>query len=144
MLSGMKVLQCLYEKAILGNQYTCVCSRRGQRGERALIECENEIAASQCLTYLKLVRHNSRFALKIEKPFEQLPFGKQSKLLYGSLRALHDFSGIGISSHEMTDIYSMLLESVKRFGSIEALPLEKAARFVSTCETKRRNKSDAR
>jgi len=124
----MKASLCPYEKTILSNQFGCCCSRRGQRGERAIIECEQLDAHISCSNYLKLVRASARFTLKIDNPGDPLPFGKESKLLYGSLLGLIELA----NNNDQPDIRQLMLKSLEYYGSCEQIPYEIIVRHISS------------
>lgn len=140
MLSGMKALPCPYEKAILSSQYECQYSRRGQCGERVYIECEDSAGFQLCLEYLKKVRLSARFALKIDKPLEQLPFGKQSKLLYGSLAALQELTRKDRPTADNDNIYMLVKDSMDIYGCMEKFPFHSVVRIVSSYATRKRHR----
>ena len=133
----MKASLCPYEKTILSNQFGCFCSRRGQRGERAVIECERFDAQVYCSSYLKTVRTNARFALKIDDSGDPLPFGKESKLLYGSLLGLIGLADNIPDNDNKPDIHQLLLESLDRHGNIANIPYEVIVRHVASYAPRR-------
>lgn len=131
MLSSMKASLCPYEKTILSNQFSCTCSRRGQLGERAIIECEQADAQLHCKNYLKAARLNARFALKIEDAALRLPFGKESKLLYGSLLGLMELTGVESVNELKPDIHQLILTSHESFGNSAGIPYEIIVRHIA-------------
>ena len=133
----MKASLCPYEKTILSNQFGCCCSRRGQRGERAVIECERPDAQVYCISCLKTVRMNARFALKIDNPGDPLPFGKESKLLYGSLLGLIGLVNNITNNDSKPDIHQLMLKSHDRYGSSANIPYEVVVRHIAVYTPRR-------
>lgn len=145
MLSIMKASLCPYEKTILSNQFVCSCSRRGQQGERAIIECEQPDAYISCSNYLNAARASARFTLKIDDPDQPLPFGKESKLLYGSLLGLVELLENDANNKDRKDIRQLILKSVENYGNCSQIPYETIVRQISSYtprKGRRRHKVD--
>ncbi|MBE9516460.1 MAG: hypothetical protein IME93_05740 [Proteobacteria bacterium] len=136
----MKALLCPYEKIILSNKYACSYSCRGQRGERVLVECENLSAQTHCNAYLKEVRDKAQFTLKTDKSEFPLPFGKESKLLYGSVLSLVELAGNKDETRTRPDIPELLVQAIEKYSSIKLFPYELIVRHVAAYTSRRRIK----
>lgn len=91
-----------------------------------------------------MVRTNARFALKIDDSGDPLPFGRESKLLYGSLLGLIGLANNIPNDDNKPDIYQLMLESLDRHGNIANIPYEVIVRHVASYAPRRgrrRNKA---
>lgn len=75
---------------------------------------------------------NARFALKIDDPADPLPFGKESKLLYGSLLGLTGLVSKIIDNDNKPDIHRLMLKSIDEYGSSANIPYEVIVRHIAS------------
>lgn len=76
---------CPFEKAILSGRCGCVKSERFAVGERLGVACTSPVARQNCGTLLALLRERARFRLKITSATAPWPFGKEMRLMLGTL-----------------------------------------------------------
>jgi hypothetical protein len=84
----VKELPCPFEKAITSNRCGCEHSARFAIAERIGAACRSDLAQTNCVTLMALLRERSRFALKLTNTSEKLPFGKELKIMFGGLDGL--------------------------------------------------------
>src|SRR3989344_4548257 len=118
--------RCPFEKGILGAYAGCEKAQRFFIAERMGVKCTSDIALNNCLTLIKLVRQNARFALKVTDTAERLPFGKEMKIMTGGLAGLesvvHGQAQKSPEQPEIRDIHGLVQQAQTQFGSLTALP----------------------
>ena len=134
--------RCPFEKVILGAYAGCAKAQRFFIAERMGIECTSDIALNNCLTLIKLVRQNARFALKVTDTSERLSFGKEMKIMAGGLAGLEAAVHGGIESQPgqpgIRDIHGSVQEAQTAFGSLTALPYPEIMKSVAAFQLRRR------
>lgn len=140
--------RCPFEKVILGAHAGCALARRFAVAERMGVECTSDIALNNCLTLIKLVRGNSRFALKLTDTAERLPFGKEMKILAGGLIGLETVLHGSVEKRpghpEIRDIHGLVQEAQAQFGSLSALPYPEIMKSVSAFQLRKRHAPDSK
>ncbi len=139
--------RCPFEKVILGAYAGCAKARRFAIAERMGVECTSDIALNNCLTLIKLVRENARFALKVTDTTERLPFGKEMKVMVGGLAGLeavlHPGSQKQPGQPEIRDIHGLVQQAQTAFGSLTALPYPAMMKSVAAFQLRKRHIPDS-
>ncbi|HLD14888.1 MAG TPA: hypothetical protein VJB18_09265 [Burkholderiales bacterium] len=135
--------RCPFEKVILGAYAGCEKAQRFFIAERMGVECTSDIALNNCLTLIRLVRENARFALKVTDTTERLPFGKEMKIMVGGLTGLeavlHTGSQKPPGQPEIRDIHGLVQQAQTAFGSLTALPYPEIMKSVAAFQLRKRH-----
>ncbi len=138
--------RCPFEKVILGAHAGCTMAQRFAVAERMGVECTSDLALNNCLTLIKLLRENSRFALKVTDTSAPMAFGKEMKVMAGGLigldAALHGTVEKQPGQPEIKDIHGLLREAQENFGSLTALPYPAIMQSVTAFQLRKRGISD--
>lgn len=129
---------CPFEKAIISGQCGCEHAGRSALGEHLGVTCRAGMVQVNCVTLLDLLRERSRFALKVTAT-EQLPFGKELKVMIGGLQGLQRV--IHGDSHDahVPNIHGLIAVAQAQFGGLAALPFEQVIKGVSAYQSRRRH-----
>lgn len=137
--------RCPFEKVILGAHAGCTVAQRFAVAERMGVECTSEIAFNNCVTLIKLLRENSRFALKVTDTSARMAFGKEMKVMAGGLIGLETALHGGIERQpgqpEIRDIHGLIREAQAAFGSLTALPYPEIVKSVVSFRLRKRGLS---
>ena len=151
--------RCPFEKVILGAYAGCEKAQRFFVAERMGVECTSDIALNNCLTLIKLVRQNARFALKMIDAAERLPFGKEMKIMAGGLAGLESvihgdtekwYRDVPVTERRMQkqpgqpdirDIHGLVQEAQTAFRSLTALPYPEIMKFVAAFQLRKRGQA---
>ncbi len=135
--------RCPFEKVILGAYAGCEKAQRFFIAERMGVECTSDIALNNCLTLIKLVRENARFALKVTDTTERLPFGKEMKIMAGGLAglesAVHGPAQKSPGQPDVRDIHELVQQAQTQFGSLTALPYPEIMKSVAAFQLRKRH-----
>ncbi|MBI3570517.1 MAG: hypothetical protein HY082_05380 [Gammaproteobacteria bacterium] len=135
--------RCPFEKVILGVYAGCGKAQRFFVAERMGVECTSDVALNNCLTLIKLVRQNARFALKVTDTAERLPFGKEMKIMAGGLAGLesviHGQTEKQPGQPDIRDIHDLVQAAQAVFGSLTALPYPEIMKSVAAFQLRKRH-----
>ena len=135
--------RCPFEKVILGAYAGCEKAQRFAIAERMGVECTSDIALNNCLTLIKLVRQNARFALKVTDTSEQMPFGKEMKVVIGGLiglgKVLHPEDKKTRGEPEVKNIHGLVVEAQRAFGELSKLPYQEMVKSVMAFQLRKRS-----
>ena len=121
-------LQCPFEKTI--NSRRCLCSQmeRIHLADRECVGCTEKQSWQNCIDFLKLIRSNVKFALKLTEVDGPLPHGKEIKVQNGSIIGLHKlFNSV---SEDKPDIYLLINQALNEYPLFEKLPLDKLMQSI--------------
>jgi len=121
-------LQCPFEKTL--NSRRCQCSKmqRIHLADRECVGCVEKIAWQSCHDFLKLLRRNAKFALKLTEIDTPLPHGKEIKVQNGSIIGLHKL--FNPENENKPDIYLLLNEALSEYKKFEHLPLDQLMQSI--------------
>jgi hypothetical protein len=136
---------CAFEKGILTHQCGCSEARKFCIAEREGVHCKSDEAQQTCIALLDVLRRQARFALKTSERQPVLPHAKAMRLQIGGLR------GIAVAldpeapaPNEITDIRTLLLAAIARFGALDQLPFPGIMQQIAAYRPRRRRRgSDA-
>jgi hypothetical protein len=132
--------RCPFEKPILSGQCGCENATRNVLAERMTVGCRSAFAQQNCQLLLSLLKERSRFALKIADPWQDLPFGKQIRVMVGGLTGLKRVLHADAAPHP-ENVHALVREAQERFGTLESLPFEEIVRAVTAFQPRRRGRS---
>ncbi len=130
-------LQCPFEKTL--NSRRCVCSKmeRIHLADRECVGCQDKTAWQHCHAFLKLLRSNARFALKITDLEAPLPHGKEIKVQTGSIIGMQELFQL---PGNKPDIYRLLQAALDEYQQFENLPLDKLMPAIVHFKARQRRK----
>ncbi len=152
--------RCPFEKVILGAHAGCAMAQRFAVAERMGVECTSDLALNNCVTLIKLLRENSRFALKVTDTSAPMAFGKEMKVMAGGLIGLETVLHGSIQKWhkdvpvteprtqkqpgqpEIKDIHGLISEAQAQFGSLTALPYPAIMPSVAAFQLRKRPAPD--
>lgn len=128
---------CPFEKAIISGQCDCEYAGRAALGEHLGVTCRGGLVQVNCVTLLELLRERSRFALKVTAT-EQLPFGKELKVMIGGLQGLQRVLDGNPVDNRVANIHGLVAAAQSQFGGLAALPFEQVIKGVAAYQSRRR------
>lgn len=128
---------CPFEKAIISGQCGCEHAGRSALGEHLGVNCRGGLVQMNCVTLLELLRERSRFALKVTGT-EQLPFGKELKVMIGGLQGLQSVLHNDATEDRVPNIHGLVAAAQAQFGGLSALPFEQVIKGVAAYQSRRR------
>jgi hypothetical protein len=130
--------RCPFEKPILSAQCGCENATHNVVAERMTVGCRSPFAHNNCQLLLAMLRERSRFALKITDPWQDLPFGKQMRVMVGGLAGLQRILHPDAAARP-DNIHALVCAAQQRFGALEALPFDEIVRAVTAFQPRRRS-----
>jgi hypothetical protein len=130
--------RCPFEKAILSAQCACELATRFSVAEQMGVNCRSGIARNNCTTLLALLRDRARFALKVTDTSENLPFGKEMKVMIGGLLGLQGLLAPAPDPAKVDNIHALVREAQAKYGSLEALPYQEIVKSITAYQARRR------
>jgi len=138
--------RCPFEKVILGAHAGCAMAQRFAVAERMGVECTSDLALNNCVTLIRLLRENSRFALKVTDTSAPMAFGKEMKVMAGGLigleTVLHGTGPKQPGRPEIKDIHGLISDAQAQFGSLTALPYPAIMPSVAAFQLRKRPAPD--
>ena len=130
---------CVFEKSVLTNQCACSRAQRFCIAEREGVRCGSDAARAQCLALLKLLREQSRFALKTAANLPTLPHGKAIRVQVGGLRGLHavlnpDQPPPGF----IADVHGIVEAARVAFNGLENMPFQEIIKHIAAYKGRKR------
>ena len=115
-------LQCPFEKTL--NSRRCVCDEMEKihLADRECVGCKDKQAWQNCLDFIKLLRSNAKFALKLTEIEGQLPHGKEIKVQNGSIIGLQKL--FNADNENKPNISLLLNQALNEYQTFESLPLD--------------------
>lgn len=130
---------CPFEKPILSARCGCENATRNVQAERISVGCRSPIAQHNCRLLVEMLKERSRFALKVRDPWQDLPFGKQMRVMVGGLTGLRrvlDPQAAG----PVANVHALVCAAQERFGSLDSLPFDEIVRAIAALPPKRRGR----
>ena len=128
---------CPFEKAIISGQCGCEYAGRAALGEHLGVTCRGGLVQVNCVTLLELLRERSRFALKVTAT-EQLPFGKELKVMIGGLQGLQRVLDGDPADNRVPNIHGLIAAAQAQFVGLAELPFEQVIKGVAAYQSRRR------
>lgn len=131
--------RCPFEKAILGTQCSCELADRFSVAEQMGVECRSILARNNCATLLSLMRERARFTLKVTGTSNNLPFGKEMKVMIGGLMGLQRLMTMEeAATARVTNIHALVQQAQQVYGSLGTLPYQEIVKSIAAFQSKRR------
>lgn len=124
---------CPFERAIQSTAFDCSQSRKTFIGEKESVICSNLNARQDCVSLVRQLKKNARFALQINTANGLLTHGQEMKLKSGGLRGLQALP----CSNQSSDIHDLLNRVITEFGNIEQLPYADLVKAISRYKLRR-------
>jgi hypothetical protein len=142
---GINRLPCVFEKALLVSCAACPLAHRHALAERETLACTDADALARCLTFYRLLRESSTFALKLVDQAERIPHAIEMKLQCGGLRGLQESlegrvdvidSGLPRGRPE---VQGLLQRALERHDSLAELPYSRIIQGIAAWRGRKRN-----
>lgn len=130
--------RCPFEKPILSAQCDCELAARFSVAEQMGVNCRSGIARNNCTTLLALLRNRARFALKVTDTSDNLPFGKELKVMIGGLLGLQRLLAPAADSALVGNIHALVRQAQGQYGSLAALPYQEIVKSIAAFRPRRR------
>lgn len=140
-------VRCVFEKALTHNQAKCRLSRHFWLADREGYACRDAAASDTCGKLLELLRSKSAFVLKRYNSDEPLPHNMELRVQVGGVSGLANLLAgesdvLSQAEHKTTavvsDINGVVEQSLRQYGSLEALPYSKIIQSVEQFQGRRR------
>lgn len=121
-------VQCPFEKTL--NSRRCLCDKMEKinLADRECVGCIDKQAWENCHDFLKLLRKNALFALKITEVSGPLPHGKEIKVQNGSIIGLHKL--FNKDEKDKPNIFTLLKQALNEYQLFEKLPLDQLMQSI--------------
>lgn len=129
-------IRCVFEKALvnhqLDNPVKCGLSRHFCLADREGYSCTKKESSLKCAEFLKLLRENSTFVLKLREINGPLPHNMEIRVQVGGLTGLAKLLGAGAPSKSpvLDDISRSLDLAQKQYGELDQLPYSEIIQSV--------------
>lgn len=135
-------IRCVFEKALTNHRARCGLSRHFCLADREGYSCESAEFSRKCREFLKLLRENSIFVLKLREVNGPLPHNMEIRVQAGGLAGLAKLvdAGAGESSESpaLDDISRILDQAQKKYDTLEGLPYGEIIQSVVQFQGRRR------
>jgi len=134
---------CVFEKGILSLKSRCSYQHKFHLADRHCVGCTDTVMQLNCKAFLDHLRKQTRFVFKIniEGP---LPHNKEIKVQNGGMLGMQKLLSEEDNDADQVveDIAGLMLKSIERYGSIEAVPYSQIMPSVTRYKTRpKRQKS---
>ncbi len=121
-------LQCPFEKTL--NSRRCRCSKMEKihLADRECVGCLDKQAWQNCHDFMKLLRLNAKFSLKMSEIDGPLPHGKEIKVQTGSIIGLDKL--FNPDNEDKPDICLLLNQALAKYQKFENLPLDQLMQSI--------------
>ncbi|MCK5725861.1 MAG: hypothetical protein KAH22_03420 [Thiotrichaceae bacterium] len=134
--------RCVFEKAL--NNRRCDCERKERKliATREAVGCLGDQELAQCRRFLNMMRHNSRFSLKVVTIEGPLPHNKELQVQAGGCLQLESLLvKQGLLATADNNIFAILTLAIKYYGSIETIPYSEIVRGIVTYKSRPKRKT---
>lgn len=136
--SKLASVPCVFEKALTNHHAKCSLAKHFCLADREGYSCENESSSVKCSEFLKILRKNSIFVLKLHDVDAPLPHNKEIRVQAGGITGVAksidskidfkiDFKIDSKSKKQanqpaVNDINGVLQKAIEKYGSLEKFP----------------------
>ncbi len=145
---------CVFEKGILSLKSCCAYQHKFHLADRHCVGCTDTVMQLNCKAFLDHLRKQTRFVFKIDID-GPLPHNKEIKVQNGGMLGMQklllnqcadeisDKTASDDADQSLPDIAGLMLKSIERYGSIEAVPYNLIMPSVTGYKTrpKRQNRN---
>lgn len=132
--------RCVFEKALTNNQCRCRFSSHFCLADREGYSCKLDESASKCRYFLRKLRENSRFFLKIHSVGSQLPHNVDIRVQVGGLRGLRATINPENRDEVVADISMLVEQAEARFDDLDALPYSEIVQSIAQYQGRTKRK----
>lgn len=126
---------CAFEKSVQNGRCRCSHSETICIAERQGIGCDNDERQQLCLELLEVLRHQSRFALKIHDEHMPLMHSASLRVQIGGLRGLHSALYPDDEIPAMiADISELVADAKERWDGFDELPFQAIIKQIAAFE----------
>jgi len=148
--SELANIRCVFEKALVNHQANCQVKCRLSRhfclADREGYSCEDAEYSRKCSDFLRLLRENSTFVLKLREINGPLPHNMEIRVQVGGLTGLAKLvdvdTGAPLKSPAVSpvfdDISRILNQAQKKYGKLDDLPYGEIIQSVVQFQGRRR------
>jgi len=133
-------IRCVFEKALTNHQAKCGLARHFCLADREGYSCENKESAGRCSEFLKKLRQNSTFVLKLHEVKGPLPHNMEIRVQAGGVLGLaRQIDEQKLAKPPVVDDINRLLDQAqKKYGQLDALPYSEIIQSVVQFQGRRR------
>lgn len=133
--------RCVFEKALTNNQCKCRFSQHFWLADREGYACKSQENAGYCSDFLKKLRENSKFLLKVRSIGEQLPHNMEIRVQVGGLRGLRTVLGSDEKDALIEDIRGLIEQAELQYENLDVLPYNEIVQSIASFKGRKRGKS---
>lgn len=131
---------CVFEKALTNNQAKCSVAKHFCLADREGYACQSEECAAICCHFLKKLRENSRFSLKLKTMAGALPHNMDIRVQVGGLQGLQQ---VLAEPAGLDDIHQLVAVAIDKFSQLDALPYNEIVQSVAQFQGRKRRSRQA-
>jgi len=132
-------IRCVFEKALTNHQAKCGLPRHFCLADREGYSCENAESSRKCREFLKLLRENSTFVLKLREVNGPLPHNMEIRVQAGGLAGLAKLVDADAGEPPVLDDISRILDQAqKKYDTLDGLPYGEIIQSVVQFQGRRR------
>jgi len=129
--SELASVRCVFEKALTNHHAKCSLAKHFCLADREGYSCENESSSVKCAEFLKILRKNSTFVLKLQSIDAPLPHNKEVRVQVGGITGLAKSIDSKLIDNKtekranqpaVNDINGVLQTAIEKYGSLENFP----------------------
>lgn len=126
-------MACVFAKALLARHARCGLAQRQQHAERTLLNCNSQVAHTNCRLLAELLHERARFALRLPPAGRPLMHAQSMRLQCGGLIALQQH----LQAWD-ADVHGMVGLAQERHVSLTDLPWEQLVPMLASWQPPRR------
>jgi len=135
-------VRCVFEKALTNNQAKCCLSNHFCLADREGYSCENIESSAICGEFLKKLRKNSIFVLKLHDISGPLPHNMEIRVqaggVTGLVKLINDAKANQSEATVIEDINGVISSVMEKYGSLDNLPYSEIIQSVVQFQGRRR------
>ena len=140
--NNLTSVRCVFEKALTNNKAKCLLSNHFCLADREGYSCKDDESSSKCSQFLKKLRENSIFVLKLREIDGPLPHNMEIRVQVGGLAGVAKLVAgdavLDATGRVTEDINGVLLQAIDTFGSLDNLPYSEVIQSVLQFQGRRR------
>jgi hypothetical protein len=129
---------CIFEKALNSRVCACEQSQRFNIADREGVACRIPSGQALCDELIRLLRHNARFALHMNRITGPLPHAREIKVQNGGLLGLQKILlGSKKSQSGVENVHGLVRDALDRFGRLAEVPFSEIVQSVVSYDGRR-------
>lgn len=137
--SEIASIRCEFEKSLTNNKARCAHSRHFWLADREGYACQFRESSAKCRNFLKKLRENSRFVLKLPKADDRLPHNMEIRIQVGGLVGIRQL----VRSQEqgvIEDVHALIERAEAEYSGLDELPYGQIVQSVSRYQGRKSRK----